>query len=78
MTDHPTPPPAAQTREPGWYWIRMTEESSWRPLQWSYGGWYDQPIGFAYVGPPFAEIGPRIPTPAERAGDAALIGGDNG
>jgi hypothetical protein len=73
MTDHPTPPPAAPTREEGWYWA-TDHEGNPTPLEWKHDTWWAadcdvRPIAEKWV----AEIGPRIPTPAERAGDAALV-----
>lgn len=75
MTKPPAPPPAAQTREPGWYWLTPvnTGESPrvlhWDGYYWRHGNPFGDRVVFAFND---AEIGPRIPTPAERPGDAAL------
>jgi hypothetical protein len=75
-----TPPPAAQTREEGWYWVKTlkdTKRDFWSPAYFTYN---DKPSGtISYwldswldgiVEP--TKIGPRVPAPDERAGDAAL------
>ena len=70
MTDHPTPPPAAQTREPGWYWAVPNAGFEERPYEYDAGMWWWD--GHPHDESEMQKIGPRIPTPAERPGDAAL------
>lgn len=81
MTTHPAPPPAAQTREPGWYWVRHGKTGPWEVAEYGKPSdfksrianktfWYAVGYEGPLAEPPPGTIGPRIPTPA-----SAAIGG---
>ena len=74
MTTPPASPPAAQTREPGAYWLKAKADDWWFPGEWSEDGWLIPGDNLRYMDADFGAVGPYIPTPAERPGDAATEG----